>query len=91
MRITLPKYILKNDYRISGIYFLIHKNKIVYIGRTTHLFSRVTQHQIKWDSVRIIQCSYKECSKYEKRWIKKFMPKYNKNGWGSFKKLKIAA
>lgn len=60
-----------------GIYFLIRKGKIVYIGQSIHVFERIKAQKslgAVFDDVRVIPCREEDLSKYEKRWIMKFLP-----------------
>lgn len=78
MIIKIPKYFTKDDFKISGIYFLLRRNKIVYIGRTINLINRIYQHSEKnFDSIRIIKCNIDRLEHYEIRLIRYFQPKYN--------------
>ena len=88
MTLQIPKYFTRKDLNISGIYFLIKKKRVVYIGRTIDLMGRLLSHQVysgDYDSIRIIPCDPADFSKYENRWITKFRPKYNRNGWKNLK------
>lgn len=62
-----------------GIYFLIRKKRIVYIGQTVSFPYRVMCHAstIEFDSVRLVECDKKRLNEYEARWIKKFRPSHN--------------
>lgn len=79
--IKLPKYFTKDDVSVVGVYFLIRNNKIVYIGKSTSVITRVFISNImvqgKFDYVRLIPCSKEVLMYYEKRWIIRFRPKYN--------------
>lgn len=66
----------------TGIYFLLGDNKeVLYIGKTTSVFSRIKQHQANWRGLisdfRFIPCRKCDLNKYEKRWVLKFMPIWN--------------
>lgn len=67
-----------NDRR-AFVYFLMHGKRIMYIGKTEHLRSRLNYHNcyLKFNNVRFIQCSPETLSYYERRWIEKFQPIYN--------------
>lgn len=81
MNIRFPKYFTKDDVSIVGVYFLIRNGRIVYIGKSISVITRVFISNImvqgKFDYVRIIPCSKDSLAYYEKRWIIKFRPKYN--------------
>jgi len=62
------------------IYFLIKEGKVIYIGQTKDLKTRLHGHKSKkYDSVRYIVCKPDMLNHYETRWIKKFLPVYNKD------------
>lgn len=65
---------------MTGIYFLLYRKEIVYIGQSKNLSTRIKCHgDKKFDTIRIIECSSKNMARYERRWILKFKPKYNKS------------
>lgn len=60
-----------------GIYFLLKKGTVIYIGQTTNLVHRMRYHNVQemdYDCARFIKCDSKDLSKYEKRWIERFKP-----------------
>jgi len=66
-----------------GIYFLIKKKKIVYIGQTIHWPDRLYGHRDKdFDTTRFIKCDELMLRYYETRLIKLFRPELNKNVGG---------
>lgn len=75
------KYLTIDDLpKICGLYFLLSKKKVVYIGVTKNLISRLIAHKSdgkKFDSFRLIECPIRVAIENEKRWIVKFRPKYN--------------
>lgn len=81
MIFNLPKYFTRKDAQVCGVYFMIRKGKIVYIGKSIDVFTRVfysnSSMKGKFDYVRIIPCSPDKLCSYEKRWIIKFRPKHN--------------
>jgi len=64
---------------MSGVYFLIYKNKVVYIGQTQNFEHRLSSHKGKknFDSCRFIPCDKEKLLMYESRWILRFQPEYN--------------
>lgn len=67
----------------SGIYFLLRKNVIVYIGQTTRLLGRLSQHLIDgkdFDSYTFFPCEQNQLRELETRMILKFKPKLNGRG-----------
>lgn len=64
---------------MTGIYFLLDRKKIVYIGQSKNAHSRIGAHKDKqFDSVRIIICQKSKLNHYERRLVTLFNPKYNK-------------
>lgn len=62
----------------SGVYFLMRRKKVVYIGATRNWPLRLSQHkEIPFDSSRIIECSIDVVYEYERRWIMLFKPSDN--------------
>jgi predicted GIY-YIG superfamily endonuclease len=61
------------------IYFLIHNNEIVYVGKTADGLKRVFNHTDKeWDSYAVIECSTAdETTALEGVYIGRLAPKYN--------------
>lgn len=71
---------------LSGIYILLSGRKIVYVGKTQSLFSRILEHKKdkNFDCFRVLLCDEQDnqlMQHYEQRLIKLFKPKYNKNGF----------
>ena len=74
--------ILKNSIRyktIIGIYFLINKKEIVYIGSSISCLKRINSHFYSktFNSYFVIRCEKEKLLKYESEYIFKFEPKYN--------------
>jgi excinuclease UvrABC nuclease subunit len=64
------------------VYFLFMGNEIVYIGKSESGYARIDKH-IKegtkiFDSYSYIKCFGGMLSRYEKAYIEKYKPKYNK-------------
>jgi excinuclease UvrABC nuclease subunit len=67
---------------ISGVYLLFYKDKIVYVGRSGSLNSRIWDHhklnKYKFDSYVLLPCDEGFKSYYlERKLILHFKPKYN--------------
>lgn len=64
---------------LSGIYFLYYRNKIVYIGKSINVYSRIRQHEEDnsklFDNVKVIFTE--SIDKEEIYFIKKYNPFYN--------------
>ena len=64
---------------MTGIYFLLDGNEVVYVGQTKDFVNRIKSHSNKkYTSYRFIECEAKHLLEYEGRWIRKFKPKFNK-------------
>jgi len=70
------KYFFKPD---SAIYFLLYKNKIVYIGKSKQFTIRILNHikqKVKiFDQVKVLFVKLEDLNKKEMHYIKKFQPK----------------
>jgi predicted GIY-YIG superfamily endonuclease len=69
-----------NKTYVFQLYFLLDGEVIVYIGISCQLRIRLTSHKSEkvFDSHRsFIMPDLKTAEMYEKRWIRKFDPKYN--------------
>lgn len=73
---------LNAGYAEAIIYFLLHNDKIVYVGQTKSEWpGRIRQHlkdQKLFDQVYYIHVREHEVDRQEQYYIKKFKPKYNK-------------
>lgn len=61
------------------IYFLYKDNALLYIGQTTNIISRISNHFSFsiYDKVRLIECDIDKLKHYEYRLIKYFKPSLN--------------
>lgn len=66
---------------ISGIYFLHLKNRIVFVGKSPDVKSRVTRHyrekERQFDRASYIPVSVRELNRKEKEYIRKYKPSIN--------------
>ncbi len=85
----LPRYSREEYYElgyensnISGIYFLFKKNRVIYIGKSNKLISRLFTHcknvDIDFDEISYIKCNDKECNIGEVLYIDHYKPIENK-------------
>lgn len=69
--------------RETGIYFLLNKGEIVYIGQSVHIRTRVDIHRqekkIEFDAVAYVLCDKKDLDFLESMYIYKFSPPCNGN------------
>lgn len=71
---------------VPCIYFLILSGRIVYIGKTKNVQTRIPEHATKeYDTFRMIPCDLDRLSYCEMRLIKYFKPEYNVCGKGAKK------
>lgn len=67
--------------RETGVYFLIDRFEIVYVGMSFDILSRIPAHADKaFDRVFWITCPHQYVGSVEKHYIEKFRPKYNVQG-----------
>ena len=65
---------------MSGIYFLISKEKIRYVGQTKNLFDRLRRHFLngrKFDSFAFIPCPHEQLDELEEAYILITLPEEN--------------
>lgn len=67
---------------VSGVYFLFKRKKLLYVGQSRNVFSRVGTHarKVKFDSFTYLEYPLHLLSKYEQHYIAKFQPPLNKQG-----------
>lgn len=68
--------------RCSGVYKLLHKHEIVYVGQSVDIGKRIRTHVnekiIDFDRFSIIECSEEEMMSIETVLINKYNPVYNR-------------
>ncbi len=79
---NIKQFKLKEYPQIKGIYFCVDKkkNQIIYIGQSISIYARLASNphfNHRTMLVRIMFCSDKNRIWYERRWILKFLPKFN--------------
>jgi len=64
---------------LSGIYFLMSNNEIVYVGQSKNIYARIHSHSTskKFDSVSWVLCDATERSAMETAYIMLYEPKLN--------------
>jgi excinuclease UvrABC nuclease subunit len=65
-----------------GVYFLLRRGKIVYVGQSKNPLFRIGQHatRLKFDAFAVLPCAMEDLLVFEGAFILKFRPRYNKNG-----------
>lgn len=63
--------------RISGIYFLFRKDKLVYVGQSTNVIARVHSHTVRFDTYTYIEVDH-EIDFLEMAYITKYRPSENR-------------
>jgi hypothetical protein len=77
-----------SDLFLAGVYFLINKGKVVYVGESGKIINRIENHRDKvFDDLKVISTKtfywlddYWFRRYYERKCIYFFQPKYNKEG-----------
>jgi hypothetical protein len=66
------------------VYFLLHRDEVVYVGQTRELRSRFRAHRrakdIKFDSVYYLRCTKYQMLELEMKYIELLKPRYNFEG-----------
>lgn len=72
----------------SGVYFLINKGEIVYVGKSTGIDGRINAHisDKEFDRIFVYECVDPEMSETESYYIRKFTPRYNRSQNPFFKR-----
>jgi excinuclease UvrABC nuclease subunit len=69
----------KNRLVVSGVYFLIRNERIVYVGKSTDIYSRLNTHitdkKKEFDSFYVLKTT--ELNTTEKHYIETLKPEYN--------------
>ena len=67
---------------LTGVYFLLDNEEVVYIGQSVNIFSRILDHQRgnkKFTDFKYIECEKEELNRLEYMYYQKYNPtKYNK-------------
>lgn len=66
---------------VSGVYFLRHMGKVVYVGQSVNILGRVSQHQgeKEFDSVSYVRCQKENLNNVEGFFIKLLAPELNRD------------
>ena len=64
---------------LSGVYFLINDNKIIYIGQSKNVFARIHTHSMtkKFNKIAWVNCELKHLDIIESFYIHAFRPELN--------------
>ena len=62
-----------------SVYFLINDNKVVYVGQSLNVYSRIKEHEKdkKFDRVLYMLADIKNLQEVERKYINALLPKYN--------------
>lgn len=80
----IPVHVSKVDrsFAKGGVYFLLHRDEVVYVGQSGSILRRVGEHlsdrQKRFDSVAFISCEPLNRLWLEDLYIKHFQPRYNR-------------
>lgn len=73
---AVPKH-----HSISGIYFLLDHDHVVYVGQSRNVLIRLQRHRDEgekhFDSYAVVTCPVHMMAPLEHRYIGQFLPKYN--------------
>jgi hypothetical protein len=66
---------------VVGVYFLLHDDAVVYVGKSTDCLRRLSQHRTEgakvFNRVYLAQCVAAELDRLEALYIDKYRPRYN--------------
>lgn len=72
----------------TGVYFLIKNRRVIYVGQSVNIFSRLREHRKDkdFDSFKFLQCKRHELDVIESKYIYALKPKLNmkKDNAGKF-------
>lgn len=75
---------------MTGVYVLLYRKKVVYIGQTRKWPNRLFQHKlVKFDEARLIECKIDDLRYFESRLIRIFKPKFNVSESSKTRKRRI--
>lgn len=67
--------------RIVGVYFLLQDDEIVYVGQSTNIMTRLSNHKFEatklFSRVFVMECPEAHLDRLERLYIDKFKPRYN--------------
>lgn len=63
----------------SGVYFLVDNEEIVYVGQSVNVYSRISQHVIKFDKYAFVPCPVNLLDRLESFYIHFLRPRSNGN------------
>lgn len=66
-----------------GVYFLVKNSRVVYVGQSLNVFSRIAQHAAlkrDFDSIAWVPCDQDNLDKLESLYIQVLQPEMNGNG-----------
>jgi hypothetical protein len=67
----------------SGVYFLIDVDKVVYVGQSVNIYSRIPQHyNKKFDKYAYVPCTTQQLNVLESLYIHLLQPKLNRDDHG---------
>lgn len=78
--LRIPFNKISDFFGVAGVYFLINENRVVYVGETACIMSRLFQHKQdkEFDGFRFIRLEdATERLRLEKAYIQKYAPKHN--------------
>jgi len=79
--------------RVCGVYFLIKGNRVVYVGQSMNVHSRIPSHTITkdFDSVTVISCDKDQLDVLESLYIYMLDPPLNSNNERTFAPMTLEA
>lgn len=71
-----PCELLRMPAKISAVYFLMLRGRVMYVGQTQNLLTRIWLHELykAFDEVRFIRCAPEDLEAVERYWTEIFDP-----------------
>ena len=68
---------------LCGVYFLIRRSEVVYVGQSVNVFARLAQHlkgrRITFDSFNVVPCKAEDLDSAEAHYIAALVPRNNRS------------
>ena len=68
---------LPRNAKVSAIYFLFREGRLAYVGQSINVYSRLANHEIKFDEFAVLECPRKQLNVVEAYYIRLLKPWMN--------------
>lgn len=77
-----PDAVIANYSGRSAVYHLVKDGRVIYIGQSANVMSRLGTHELQYDFARIFYCEIADLNDTELQHIQRFRPPFNREGVG---------